>query len=138
MQVYYSKKSKQEASKFEKNLKKIKESGNEKKQQEQQQSSLIEMMKMQMKEAQDRADAQLKDALDRAQSPSSVATDPEIYELRDEVEKLEGKVDDLMTEVEDKEVENRRLGQKSGMWYTLIACATSSCPLIVAIFVTFW
>ena len=114
-QAYYAKKSKDDASKYAKNLKKIKETDDIKKQQEQQQSSLLEMMKLQMKEAQERADAQLQNALERAQSPSSVATDPEIYELRDEVDKLENKVEDLMTEVEDKEVENRRLGQQESL-----------------------
>ena len=68
------------------------------------------MMKMQMKEAQNRADAQLKEALERAKSPSSVTSDPEIYELRDEVEKLENKLEVVSLELEDKENENRRLG----------------------------
>lgn len=65
---------------------------------------------MQMKEAQNRADAQLKEALERAKSPSSVTSDPEIYELRDEVEKLENKLEVVSLELEDKENENRRLG----------------------------
>lgn len=68
-------------------------------------------MNMQMKEAQARADAQLKEALERAQSPSSVATDPEIYELREEVEKLENKLEDMVLELEEKENDNRRLSR---------------------------
>ncbi|CAH3147771.1 unnamed protein product [Pocillopora meandrina] len=67
------------------------------------------MMKMQMRDVQERADRELQDALNRPKSASSVATNPEIYELREEVEKLENKVDDLMNQLDDKETENRRL-----------------------------
>ena len=66
---------------------------------------------MQMKEAQDRADAQLKEALDRRPSPSSIATDPEIYELRDEVLTLETKLDEALTEIDEKDNANRKLGK---------------------------
>ena len=110
LQVFYAKKHEQEQSKFKDKLKKAKDSEETKNQAQQQQNTVIEMMKMQMREAQARADAQLKEALDRAQSPSSVATDPEIYELRDELEKLENKLEDQALELEDKENENRRLG----------------------------
>lgn len=65
---------------------------------------------MQMREAQERADIELKEALERRPSPSSIATDPEIYELRDEVLNLEAKLDNALTEIDEKDNTNRRLG----------------------------
>lgn len=108
---YYSKKSKQDKAKFSEKLRKVQDDDEEKKKAKQQQDSIIEMMKMQMRDAQERADRELQDALNRPKSASSVATNPEIYELREEVEKLENKVDDLMNQLDDKETENRRLGE---------------------------
>ncbi|XP_058964486.1 uncharacterized protein C10orf67, mitochondrial isoform X4 [Pocillopora verrucosa] len=108
-QEYYAKKSKQDKAKFSEKLRKVQDDDEEKKKAKQQQDSIIEMMKMQMRDAQERADRELQDALNRPKSASSVATNPEIYELREEVEKLENKVDDLMNQLDDKETENRRL-----------------------------
>ncbi|XP_015779351.1 PREDICTED: myosin-11-like [Acropora digitifera] len=108
-EVYYVKKSKQDNAAFSQKLKKVQDDDDENRKAQQQQDSLIEMMKMQMKDAQERADRQLEEALQRKQSVSSVSTDPEIYELRDEVEKLENKLDEMMNQLEDKETENRRL-----------------------------
>ena len=108
---YYAKKSKQDKAKFSEKLRKVQDDDEEKKKAKQQQDSIIEMMKMQMRDAQERADRELQDALNRPKSASSVATNPEIYELREEVEKLENKVDDLMNQLDDKETENRRLGE---------------------------
>ncbi|RMX54778.1 hypothetical protein pdam_00018590 [Pocillopora damicornis] len=108
-QEYYAKKSKQDKAKFSEKLRKVQDDDDEKKKAKQQQDSIIEMMKMQMRDAQERADRELQDALNRPKSASSVATNPEIYELREEVEKLENKVDDLMNQLDDKETENRRL-----------------------------
>lgn len=105
------KKSKQDKASFSQKLKKVQDDDDENRKAQQQQDSLIEMMKMQMKDAQERADRQLEEALQRKQSVSSVSTDPEIYELRDEVEKLENKLDEMMNQLEDKETENMRLGE---------------------------
>ncbi|XP_074624166.1 uncharacterized protein LOC141882136 isoform X5 [Acropora palmata] len=110
-EVYYVKKSKQDKAAFSQKLKKVQDDDDENRKAQQQQDSLIEMMKMQMKDAQERADRQLEEALQRKQSVSSVSTDPEIYELRDEVEKLENKLDEMMNQLEDKETENRRLAR---------------------------
>ncbi|XP_029193718.2 uncharacterized protein C10orf67, mitochondrial-like isoform X6 [Acropora millepora] len=110
-EVYYVKKSKQDNAAFSQKLKKVQDDDDENRKAQQQQDSLIEMMKMQMKDAQERADRQLEEALQRKQSVSSVSTDPEIYELRDEVEKLENKLDEMMNQLEDKETENRRLAR---------------------------
>ncbi|XP_048580319.1 uncharacterized protein C10orf67, mitochondrial isoform X2 [Nematostella vectensis] len=107
--IYYNKKRKQESAKYTEKLKKAQDDEEAKKKANQQQESLLEMMKMQMREAQERADAQVREALERVPSPSSVATDPEIYELRDEVAKLETTLDEALSELEDKENENRRL-----------------------------
>ena len=82
-----------------------------KKKAQQQQDSIIEMMKMQMRDVQERADRQLEEALNRPQSVDSVSTDPEIYDLRMEVDKLETKLDQMMNQLEDKENENRRLSE---------------------------
>ncbi|KAJ7365157.1 hypothetical protein OS493_007806 [Desmophyllum pertusum] len=108
-QEYYAKKSKQDKAMFSEKLKKVQDDDDVKKKAQHQQDSIIEMMKMQMRDAQDRADKQLDDALNRPQSASSVATNPEVYELREEVEKLENKLDDMMNQLEDRENENRRL-----------------------------
>ncbi|XP_073236760.1 uncharacterized protein [Porites lutea] len=108
-QAYYAKKSKQDKAVYSENLKKVQEDDEAKKKAQQQQDSIIEMMKMQMRDAQERADKQLEDALNRPKSVSSVSTDPEIYELRDEVDKLENKLDDMMNQLDEKENENRRL-----------------------------
>ncbi|KAM7441427.1 hypothetical protein ABFA07_009515 [Porites harrisoni] len=108
-QAYYAKKSKQDKVVYSENLKKVQEDDEAKKKAQQQQDSIIEMMKMQMRDAQERADKQLEDALNRPKSVSSVSTDPEIYELRDEVDKLENKLDDMMNQLDEKENENRRL-----------------------------
>ena len=108
---YYAKKNKQDKAKFSEKLRKVQDDDEEKKKAKQQQDSIIEMMKMQMRDVQERADRELQDALNRPKSASSVATNPEIYELREEVEKLENKVDDLMNQLDDKETENRRLGE---------------------------
>ncbi|XP_020619264.1 anucleate primary sterigmata protein B-like [Orbicella faveolata] len=94
---------------FSEKLKKVQDDDAVKKKAQQQQDSIIEMMKMQMRDAQERADKQLEEALNRPKSASSVATDPEIYDLREEVEKLENKLDDMMNQLEDRENENRRL-----------------------------
>lgn len=110
-EVYYVKKSKQDKAAFSQKLKEVKDDDDENRKAQQQQDSLIEMMKMQMKDAQERADRELEEALQRKQSVSSVSTDPEIYELRDEVEKLENKLDEMMNQLEDKETENRRLAR---------------------------
>ena len=96
---------------FSEKLKKVQDDDDDKKKAQQQQDSIIEMMKMQMRDAQERADKQLEEAMQRPYSVSSVSTNPEIYELRDEVEKLEAKLDDTMNQLEDKENENRRLGE---------------------------
>lgn len=96
---------------FSEKLKKVQDDDAVKKKAQQQQDSIIEMMKMQMRDAQERADKQLEEALNRPKSVSSVATDPEIYDLREEVEKLENKLDDMMNQLEDRENENRRLGE---------------------------
>ncbi|XP_022792332.1 uncharacterized protein C10orf67, mitochondrial-like isoform X2 [Stylophora pistillata] len=108
-QEYYAKKNKQDKARFSEKLKKVQDDDEEKKKAKQQQDSIIEMMKMQMRDAQERADRELQDVLNRPKSASSVYTDPEIYDLREEIEKLENKVDDLMNELDDKEAENRRL-----------------------------
>lgn len=108
-QAYYAKKSKKDKAVYSENLKKVQEDDEAKKKAQQQQDSIIEMMKMQMRDAQERADKQLEDALNRPKSVSSVSTDPEIYELRDEVDKLENKLDDMMNQLDEKENENRRL-----------------------------
>ena len=96
---------------FSEKLKKVQDDDAVKQKAQQQQDSIIEMMKMQMRDAQERADKQLEEALNRPKSASSVATNPEIYELREEVEKLENKLDDMMNQLEDRENENRRLGE---------------------------
>ena len=114
LQEYYAKKSKQDKAMFSEKLKKVQDDDDVKKKAQHQQDSIIEMMKMQMRDAQDRADKQLDDALNRPQSASSVATNPEVYELREEVEKLENKLDDMMNQLEDRENENRRLGESGG------------------------
>ena len=119
LQKYYAKKSKQDKAMFSEKLKKVQDDDEVKKKAQQQQDSIIEMMKMQMRDAQDRADRQLEEALNRPQSASSVATNPEIYELREEVEKLENKLDDMMNQLEDRENENRRLGESKGEAYWL-------------------
>ena len=111
LKAYYAKKSKQDKAVYSENLKKVQEDDEAKKKAQQQQDSIIEMMKMQMRDAQERADKQLEDALNRPKSVSSVSTDPEIYELRDEVDKLENKLDDMMNQLDEKENENRRLGE---------------------------
>ena len=110
-QAYYAKKSKQDKAVFSDKLKKKQDEDEAKRKAQQQQDSIIEMMKMQMRDAQERADKQLEEALNRPKSASSVSTNPEIYELRDEVEKLENKLYDMMNQVEDKENENVRLGE---------------------------
>lgn len=114
VQEYYTKKSTQDKAMFSEKLKKVKDEDEEKKKAQQQQDSIIEMMKMQMRDVQERADRQLEEALNRPKSASSVATNPEVYELREEVEKLENKLDDMMNQLEDRENENRRLGEKAG------------------------
>ena len=111
LKAYYAKKSKKDKAVYSENLKKVQEDDEAKKKAQQQQDSIIEMMKMQMRDAQERADKQLEDALNRPKSVSSVSTDPEIYELRDEVDKLENKLDDMMNQLDEKENENRRLGE---------------------------
>ena len=111
LQKYYAKKSKQDKVMFSEKLKKVEDDDALKKKAQQQQDGIIEMMKMQMRDAQERADRQLEDALNRPKSASSVVTDPEIYELREEVEKLENKLDDMMNQLEDSENENSRLGE---------------------------
>ena len=111
LKAYYAKKSNQDKAVYSENLKKVQEDDEAKKKAQQQQDSIIEMMKMQMRDAQERADKQLEDALNRPKSVSSVSTDPEIYELRDEVDKLENKLDDMMNQLDEKENENRRLGE---------------------------
>ena len=111
LKKYYAKKSKQDKAMFSEKLKKVQDDDAVKKKAQQQQDSIIEMMKMQMRDAQERADKQLEEALNRPKSASSVATDPEIYDLREEVEKLENKLDDMMNQLEDRENENRRLGE---------------------------
>ncbi|XP_078378703.1 uncharacterized protein LOC144661746 isoform X4 [Oculina patagonica] len=108
-QEYYAKKSKQDKAMFSEKLKKVKDEDDVKKKAQQQQDSIIEMMKMQMRDAQERADRQLEEALNRPKSASSVATNPEVYELREEVEKLENKLDNMMNQLEDRENENKRL-----------------------------
>ena len=112
LKAYYAKKSKQDKAVYSENLKKVQGDDEAKKKAQQQQDSIIEMMKMQMRDAQERADKQLEDALNRPKSVSSVSTDPEIYELRDEVDKLENKLDDMMNQLDEKENENRRLGER--------------------------
>ena len=111
VQKYYAKKSKQDKAMFSEKLKKVQDDDAVKQKAQQQQDSIIEMMKMQMRDAQERADKELEEALNRPKSASSVATNPEIYELREEVEKLENKLDDMMNQLEDRENENRRLGE---------------------------
>ena len=111
MQAYYAKKSTQDKAVYSEKLKKVQDEDDAKKKAQQQQDSIIEMMKMQMRDAQERADKQLEDALNRPKSASSVSTNPEVYELREEVEKLETKLDDMMNQLEDRENENRRLGE---------------------------
>ena len=111
VQAYYAKKSKQDKALFSEKLKKVEDDDEAKRKAQQQQDSIIEMMKMQMRDAQERADKQLEEALNRPQSVSSVSTNPEVYELREEVEKLENKLDDMMNQLEDRENENRRLGE---------------------------
>lgn len=96
---------------FSEKLKKVQDDDAVKKKAQQQQDSMIEMMRMQMRDAQERADRQLEEALNRPKSASSVTTNPEIYELREEVEKLENKLDDMMNQLEDRENENKRLGK---------------------------
>lgn len=105
------KKSKQDKATFSQKLKKVQDDDDDKRKAQQQQDSLIEMMKLQMREVQERADREVEEALQRQQSVSSVSTDPEIYELRDEIEKLENKLDEMMNQLDDKENENRRLGE---------------------------
>ena len=110
-QTFYAKKSKQDKASFSEKLKKVQDDDEDKRRAQQQQDSIIEMMRMQMKDAQERADRTLEEALQRPESVSSVSTNPEIYELREEVEKLENKLDAMMNQLEDKENENRRLGE---------------------------
>ena len=114
IQAYYVKKSKQDKAMFSEKLQKVQDDDEAKKEAQQQQDSIIEMMKIQMRDAQERADRELEEAMQRPHSVSSVSTNPEIYELRDEVEKLEAKLDDTMNQLEDKENENRRLGEYVG------------------------
>ena len=106
---------------FSEELKRVQDDDAVKKKAQQQQDSIIEMMKMQMRDAQERADKQLEEALNRPKSASSVATNPEIYELREEVEKLENKLDDMMNQLEDRENENRRLGESIEEEYIKVA-----------------
>lgn len=101
-------------------LGKAKGDDDELKKAQQQQQTMLDMMRMQMKEAQERADAQLQEALERRASPSSVATDPEIYELREEVENLEKRLDDALNEMEAKDNENRKLGDYYILQFTKI------------------
>ena len=115
-QTFYAKKSKQDKASFSEKLKKVQDDDEDKRKAQLQQDSIIEMMRMQMKDAQERADRTLEEALQRPESVSSVSTNPEIYELREEVEKLENKLDAMMNQLEDKENENRRLGE----WETVI------------------
>ncbi|XP_031561088.1 uncharacterized protein C10orf67, mitochondrial-like isoform X3 [Actinia tenebrosa] len=106
---HYNKKRAEEQDKIQAKLEKAQGDDDDKKKAQQQQESLLEMMRMQMKEAKERADAQIKEALERRPSPSSVDTDPEIYELRDEVLNLETKLDEALTEIDEKDNTNRRL-----------------------------
>ncbi|XP_068727708.1 uncharacterized protein C10orf67, mitochondrial-like isoform X1 [Montipora capricornis] len=108
-ETFYAKKSKQDKASFSEKLKKVQDDDEDKRRAQMQQDSIIEMMRMQMKDAQERADTALEEALQRPESVSSVSTNPEIYELREEVEKLENKLDAMMNQLEDKENENRRL-----------------------------
>ena len=96
---------------FSEKLRKVQDGDDAKMKAQQQKDSVIEMLKMQMRDAQERADQDLQDALNRPQSVSSVATNPEVYELREDVEKLENKLEDMMNQLEDRENENRRLGE---------------------------
>ena len=123
-------KSKQDKAVFSEKLKKVQDDDEAKKKAQQQQDSIIEMMKMQMRDAQERADQQLEDALKRPHSVSSVATDPEIYELREEVEKLENKLDDMMNQLEDRENENRRLGELENSHLCVAVAGGMTCTKI--------
>ncbi|KAJ7365160.1 hypothetical protein OS493_007809 [Desmophyllum pertusum] len=63
---YYAKKSKQDKAMFSEKLKKVQDDDDVKKKAQHQQDSIIEMMKMLMRDAQDRADKQLDDAVKQA------------------------------------------------------------------------
>ena len=82
---------------------------NEKGKAKKQEEALIMMMKMQMKEQQERSDRELEEAMAERFAPSPIESTGEVHELRMLVENLEAKMDDMYIEVDEKKNENKQL-----------------------------
>lgn len=77
----------------------------------QQQEALIMMMKMQLKEQQEKADRALEEALMERYVPSPVESNSaEREELVSQITELENKLDDMDCVLEEVKMENKQLG----------------------------